>query len=94
MFVHQALNYNDFRQKLAFCNWIRQQSHDFHLKILFSDECTFKSDGSVNTWNSRYWAQINPHWLREINHQTVRKSMFGVALLEVKSLVLFSLTKI
>jgi len=24
----------------------------FYLKI-FSDECTFKSDGSVNTWNSR-----------------------------------------
>jgi len=61
MFVYQALNYNDFRQILAFCNWIRQQPHDSHLKILFSDECTFKSDGSVNIWNSRYWAQINPH---------------------------------
>jgi len=23
MSVHQALNYNDFRQRLAFCNWIR-----------------------------------------------------------------------
>jgi len=43
------------------------------LKILFSDECTFKSDGSVNTWNSRYLTRINPHWLREINHQTVWK---------------------
>jgi len=41
---------------------------DFHLKILFSDECTFKSDGSVNTWKSRYWTRINNlHWLREID---------------------------
>jgi len=38
MSVHQVLNYNDFRQRLAFCNLIRQQPHDFHLKILFSDE--------------------------------------------------------
>jgi len=44
------------------------------LKILFSDEYTFKSDGSVNIWNSRYWAQIKPHWLREIYHQTVWKA--------------------
>jgi len=40
--VHQALNYNDFQQRLVFCNWIRQQPPDFHLKILFYDECTFK----------------------------------------------------
>jgi len=39
------------------------------LKILFSDKCTFKSDGSVNTWNSRYWARINSHWFREIDDQ-------------------------
>ncbi|KYN29975.1 hypothetical protein ALC57_00571 [Trachymyrmex cornetzi] len=23
---------------------------------------SFKSDGSVNTHNYRYWAQENPHW--------------------------------
>jgi len=45
MSVQQALNYNDFRQRFAFCNWIRQQPQDFHLKILFFDKCTFKSDG-------------------------------------------------
>ena len=73
MSVHQALNYNDIRQRLVFCNFIRQQPLDFHLKILFSDECTLKSDGSVNTWNSRYWAQNNPHWLREVDHQTIWK---------------------
>jgi len=65
-------HYNDFWQELAFYNWISQQ-HDFHLKILFSDECIFKSDGFVNTWNFRYWVQINPHWLKEIHHQIVWK---------------------
>ncbi|XP_026828192.1 uncharacterized protein LOC113562595 [Ooceraea biroi] len=73
MSVHQALKYDDFQQRLAFCNWIRQQPPDFHLKILFSDECTFKSNGSNNTWNCRYWSQVNPHWLREIDHQHVWK---------------------
>ncbi|KYN23489.1 hypothetical protein ALC57_04093, partial [Trachymyrmex cornetzi] len=73
MSVHQSLNYNDFQQRLRFCNWIRQQPRDFHLKILFSDECTFKSDGSVNTWKSHFWVQNNPHWLREIDHQIVWK---------------------
>jgi len=36
---------------------------------LSSNECTFKSDGSINTWNCRYWSQVNPHWLTEIDHQ-------------------------
>ncbi|EZA54309.1 hypothetical protein X777_06139 [Ooceraea biroi] len=73
MSLYQALNNNDFYQRLAFCNWIRQQPPDFHHKILFCDECTFKSVGSVNTWNCRHWSQVNPHWLREIDHQHVGK---------------------
>lgn len=73
MSLHQALNYGDFRQRLAFCNWIRQQPPDFHLKILFSDGCTSKSDGSVNIWNCRYWSWVNPHWLREMDRQHVWK---------------------
>ncbi|XP_029675902.1 uncharacterized protein LOC115243229 [Formica exsecta] len=72
MSLYQALNNNDFHQRLAFCNWIRQPP-DFHHKILFSDECTFKSDGSVNTWNCRHWSLVNPHRLREIDHQHVWK---------------------
>jgi len=73
MSLHQALTIDDFRYRFEFCNWIRQQPRNFHQKILFSDECTFSSDGSVNTWNCRYWAQENPHWFREIDHQHVWK---------------------
>lgn len=73
MTLHQTLTNADFRYRLNLCNWIHQQPQHFHQKILFSDESTFKSDGSVNTWNCRYWAQENPHWLREIDHQHVWK---------------------
>ncbi|EFN61149.1 hypothetical protein EAG_00185, partial [Camponotus floridanus] len=73
MSLHQAVNYDDCQNRLAFCNWIRQQPPNFHHKILFSDESTFKCDGSVNTWNCRYWSQVNPHWLREIDHQHIWK---------------------
>lgn len=73
MTLHQTLTNHDFRLRLEFCDWIRQQPRNFHQAILFSDECTFKSDVSVNTWNHRYWAQENPHWLREIDHQHVWK---------------------
>lgn len=73
MMLHQALSIGDFRDRLEFCNWIRQQPRNFHEKILFSDESTFVSDGAVNTWNRRYWAQENPLWLREIDHQHIWK---------------------
>lgn len=73
MSLHQALNQNDMQRRLNFCNWIEQQPHNFHRNILFSDECTFKSDAEVNTWNFRYWSQSNPHWLREVDHQHVWK---------------------
>lgn len=37
--------------------------------ILWSDEATFHSDGSVNRHNMHYWSQTNPHWMQEVNHQ-------------------------
>jgi len=73
MTLHQELTNTSVRRRLEFCNWIRQQSQNFHYKILFSDESTFKSDGSVNTYNCRYWTQENPHWFREIYYQRVWK---------------------
>jgi len=70
MTLYQELTNTDVRRRLEFCNWIRQP-RNFHYKILFSDESTFKSDSSVSTHN--YWAQENPHWFREIDHQRVWK---------------------
>ena len=72
MYVHQSLTHDDFEQRFAFCNWIKEQLPDFHFKILFSDECTFKN-GSVNTWNCGYWSENNLHWLIQIDHQHIWK---------------------
>ena len=69
MLLHQELTNVDIQQRFAFCNWIRAQLGNFHRKILWSDECTFKSDVEVNTWNCHYWSQENPHWLRTIDNQ-------------------------
>lgn len=49
MSLHQTLTIADYGQRLEFCNWIRQQPQNFSQKILFSDESTFISNGSVNT---------------------------------------------
>lgn len=73
MSLHQDLNENDLQRRMNFCNWIERQPPNFHRNILFSDECTFKSNAEVNTWNFRYWSQTNPHWLREVDHQHVWK---------------------
>lgn len=73
MQLHQDLNNHDIVQRLQLCNWCRGQPAGFHQRILWTDECTFKSDGSVNTWNCRYWAPQNPHWLRTIDNQHIWK---------------------
>ncbi|KAJ4442487.1 hypothetical protein ANN_04073 [Periplaneta americana] len=44
---------------------------DLKLRILWTDEANFKSNGQVNLYNARYWYPVNPHWLREVNYQHV-----------------------
>lgn len=41
--------------------------------ILFSDESTFTLNGEVNRQNCRYWAEENPHWMREGHTQWPQK---------------------
>lgn len=73
MSLVQSLEEGDFPRRLDFCNWAIDQDRLFHRRVLFSDECIFKSDGEVNTWNCRYWSDHNPHWFREVDHQHVWK---------------------
>ncbi|RZC36848.1 hypothetical protein BDFB_014923, partial [Asbolus verrucosus] len=44
-------------------------SDNYTIRILFSDEFTFKSNGKVNRHNMHYWAVENPRWMRHVNHQ-------------------------
>lgn len=61
---HQALRQNDYQSRMTFCNWSHGQPH----KILFSDECLFKSDFEVNNRNFRYYFDINLYWLKEVDY--------------------------
>ncbi|KAJ8955681.1 hypothetical protein NQ318_008552 [Aromia moschata] len=45
--------------------------------VLFSDESTFTLHGHNNRQNCRYWSRENPHWMRELHTQTLRKFGFN-----------------
>lgn len=71
--LHQDLTEEDYRKRLDFCNWAliqKEADNDFFSKIIWTDEAKFCRDGNVNLHNAHYWADQNPHWLREHKHQT------------------------
>ena len=69
--LHQELTVNDLQNRLNFCNWFVNTDLDFQLRILWTDEATFKSNGQMNLHNAHYWSPVNPHWLREVDYQHV-----------------------
>jgi len=46
-----------------------EQNLQFFHTVCFSDEATFKSNGSVNRYNMHYWSTKNSHWMRQIDNQ-------------------------
>ncbi|KAJ8948366.1 hypothetical protein NQ318_019351 [Aromia moschata] len=42
--------------------------------IVFSDDATFTLNGHVNCQYFRYWAEENPHWMRELHTQRPQKT--------------------
>lgn len=70
--LHQELHGDDFQNRVDFCNWAEEQinnNRDFVSTILFSDEASFTNRGQVNRHNLHYWAEENPHWIRQVDHQ-------------------------
>lgn len=70
--LHQALSDTDFDRRLDYCSWLRDmcnENRQFLSLILWTDEATFTSCGKVNLHNMHYWAEANPHWMREVDHQ-------------------------
>lgn len=68
----QALQPSDFARRMDFCNWLLiQQDLDsqFVKNILWTDECCFTEDGTINTKNDHYWNDKNPFFARETHHQ-------------------------
>jgi len=70
----QELSQHDFNMRIQFCTWAKNKLEDgpafFQLQfVLWSDEATFKSDGTINRHNLHYWNEVNPHWMRTVDHQ-------------------------
>lgn len=66
------LTEDDPDRRIEFCEQMMHSLDNNHFSldwIIFSDECTFSLNGSVNRKNCRYWAENNPHWMRETHSQ-------------------------
>ncbi|KAE8740310.1 hypothetical protein FOCC_FOCC014184 [Frankliniella occidentalis] len=76
---HQALRVNDPARRVTMCEWfvIRIQNvanpgEDIFVRvILFSDECTFQSNGTTNRHNAHHWSSRhnNPHCFQDNQRQ-------------------------
>lgn len=70
--LHQALVPEDFDRRLDHCRWLLNmvaETPEILSHILWTDEATFRSDGSVNLHNMHYWSRTNPRWMQEVQHQ-------------------------
>jgi len=72
----QELSEDDYDRRVEFCDTMMTRladNHQFFNWICFSDEATFELNGSVNRQNMRYWADENPHWMRDSHTQYPQK---------------------
>lgn len=74
-FLH-TLEEGDTEKRMEYCLWTQgeyENDRNFINKILFSDEATFTTNGTVNSQNSRYWTEENPHWVINCRRQYSQK---------------------
>ncbi|GFS81039.1 hypothetical protein TNCV_1223291 [Trichonephila clavipes] len=58
-----AIHQNDHQARRRFIEWAQNEiavAHDFHRRVLFSDEAHFCLNGYVNKQNCRIWSEANP----------------------------------
>jgi hypothetical protein len=68
----QALLPRDFHPRLMFCRWLihtMAHNNNFLPNILFTDEANFSRDAIMNFHNDHFWADENPHVIRESHFQ-------------------------
>ncbi|GFV28442.1 uncharacterized protein TNCV_3983931 [Trichonephila clavipes] len=64
-------------RRFNFCNFLfntLDENPDFLNEVLWSDECQFSKQGTINTQKRYYWSLENPHLIRP-NHPQVRWSV-------------------
>ncbi|GFS57537.1 uncharacterized protein TNCV_1401981 [Trichonephila clavipes] len=66
----QELMTGDQDRRFDFCNFVLlDENPDFFNEILWSDECQFSRQGTINIQNRYYWSLENPHLIRLNRHQ-------------------------
>ncbi|GFX33877.1 DUF4817 domain-containing protein [Trichonephila clavipes] len=68
----QELMSGDQERRFDFCNFMLNtldENPDFFKAVLWSDECQFSRQGTINTQNAHYWSLENPHLIRLNRHQ-------------------------
>ena len=89
---NHALEPGDPAKRLYFCLWMGAQIMDnqyFYRNIIFSDEATFSTNGTVASQHVRYWSDYNPNFRMPHNLQysaKVNVCVNGVQFLTMVSL--------
>lgn len=69
---NHTLELGDDEKRLYFCLWMGNEimrNRNFHHNIMFSDEATFSTNGTVSSQHVRYWSDTNPHFRISNNRQ-------------------------
>lgn len=68
----QALKLEDYQRRVQFCETILiriQEDPNFLKKIIWTDEAKFSREGIFNRRNEHFWADQNPHVVKEMGFQ-------------------------
>ncbi|MGH9701418.1 MAG: hypothetical protein ACRD52_18410 [Candidatus Acidiferrales bacterium] len=74
---NQTLEEGDEGKRLDFCLWVGSKiaggNRIFHKLIMFSDESTFSTNGTVASQHVRYWNDVNPMFRIPTRRQYFKK---------------------
>lgn len=68
----QVIKDRDYDARFDFCAWFQgmiEEDFNFSKNVLFSDEATFTSNGTVSSQNCRWWATENPNFVIQSKDQ-------------------------
>lgn len=74
---NQTLEVGDEAKRLDYCLWVGNEilnvNRNFHKLIMFSDESTFSTNGTVASQHVRYWSKDNPEFRIPARSQYFKK---------------------
>lgn len=70
--LSQKLRPGDEIRRMDFCNWLQnkvEEDNGFLSKVIWTDECSFTTQGIFNRHNEHYWSIENPRQHQEVRPQ-------------------------